>query len=226
MAVADFSMAEGGISPGKVVVIPNGIDVGRYPVSPADCTQFGIPAGRQVVTFVGRLEPQKGVIWLLETAPKWLGELPQSDLLLVGDGPLRATLAAKARSLGIADRVHFAGWRPDVPEILAASTLLVLPSQWEGMPNVVLEAMASSRPVVSTDVEGVRELLGPLTSQQTIPYGDSQDLATKIVRFLANPSIAAETGVKNRARAEEHFALSSMVTAYEKLWESLLASKR
>ena len=143
-AVADFSAARLGLPAEKLVVIPNGIDLDKYPArQPADLRAFGIAAGRRAVTFVGRLEPQKGVEWLIETAPLWLAKLPDCDLLLVGEGPLRASLEAAARAAGIADRVHFAGWRADVPEILAASDLLVLPSVWEGMPNVVLEAMAS-----------------------------------------------------------------------------------
>ncbi len=121
--------------------------------------------------------------WLIETAGAWLASLPDCDLLLVGTGPLQGRLESACRAAGIADRVHFAGWRSDVPEILAASELLVLPSVWEGMPNVVLEAMASRRPVVATDVEGVRELLGPLAARQLVRYGDTQDLIDKIVRL-------------------------------------------
>ena len=100
--------------------------------------------------------------------------------------------------MGIADRVHFAGWRADVPEILAASDLLVLPSAWEGMPNVVLEAMASGLPVVATSVEGVEELLGPAAESQTVRYGDSAALATKIVRLVDDRHEATATGAENR----------------------------
>ena len=184
-AVADFSAKQLGLPPEKLVVIPNGIELDKYPArQPADLRAFGIAAGRRVVVFVGRLEPQKGVRWLIETAPLWLAKLPDCDLLLVGEGPLRASLETAARAAGIADRVHFAGWRADVPEILAASDLLVLPSAWEGMPNVVLEAMASRLPVVASDVEGVRELLGPDAARQTVRYGDTQMLIDKIVSLM------------------------------------------
>ncbi len=222
-SVAKFSAAEGGLPPEKLVVIPNGIDLEKYPArQPADLTALGIRAGHRVVAFVGRLEPQKGVQWLIETAPAWLAKLPDCDLLLVGEGPLRRPLEAACQAAGIAGRVHFAGWRADVPEILAASTLLVLPSAWEGMPNVVLEAMASRRPVVATDVEGVRELLGPAAPRQTVRYGDTQCLMDKIVSFMLDPAMAAAVGAENRRRAEENFAISQMVAAYEDLWESLV----
>ncbi len=224
-SVADFSIKEAGLPPEKLVVIPNGIDLEKYPAGqPADSRAFGIAAGRRAVTFVGRLEPQKGVDWLIETAPQWLAELPDCDLLLVGDGPLRGSLEVAANTAGIAGRVHFTGWRPDVPEILAASSLLVLPSAWEGMPNVVLEAMASSRPVVATDVEGVRELLGPGAETQTARYRDTQVLVEKIVGLMSDPASATAAGIENRRRVEKNFGISRMVAAYEDLWESLAQS--
>jgi glycosyltransferase involved in cell wall biosynthesis len=221
-AVADFSAKRVGLPPEKLVVIPNGIDLDKYPArQPADLKTFGMAAGRRAVTFVGRLEPQKGVEWLIATAPQWLGTLPDCDLLLVGNGPLRPSLEAASKEAGIADRVHFAGWRADVPEILAASDLLVLPSAWEGMPNVVLEAMASRRPVVASDVEGVRELLGPSASRQTIRHGDTPALVEAITAFMLDPALSSATGMENRRRAEASFGIAGMVRAYENLWESL-----
>jgi glycosyltransferase involved in cell wall biosynthesis len=223
-SVADFSAAEGGISPKKLVIIPNGIDIGRYSArQPADLTALGIQAGQRVVTFVGRLEPQKGVEWLIATARPWLDTLPGCDLLLVGEGSLRQRLEASCRVAGIAERVHFAGWRTDVSEILAASDLLVLPSGWEGMPNVVLEAMASRLPVVATDVEGVRELLGPAAPQQTVRFGDTPGLIKKLATLMLDPDMATAIGEENRRRAEQDFSISHMVTAYQDLWESLVA---
>ncbi len=175
------------------------------------------------MTFVGRLDRQKGLFWLLASATVWLPRSPQCDLLLVGEGPERRQLEDQCRKLGIAGRVHFAGWRPDIAEILAHSRLLVLPSAWEGMPNAVLEAMAARLPVVATDVEGVRELLGPADGEQIVPLGDTAVLADKLTCLLNHAEIAAEIGARNRRRVEENFSLSGMVAAYEKLWESVLA---
>jgi starch synthase (maltosyl-transferring) len=226
-SVAEFSTIHGGLAFEKLVVIPNGVDLAKYPAQrPADLKALGIPAGRRVVTFVGRLEPQKGVQWLVETAPAWLERLPDCDLLVVGEGPLRGDLEAMCQAKHIAGRVHFAGWRADVPEILAASDLLVLPSVWEGMPNVVLEAMASRRPVVASDVEGVRELLGPASPGQTVRYGDSQGLVDKLDRLLGDRALAVTAADANRRRAEENFGISQVVAAYEDLWESLVAGAK
>jgi glycosyltransferase involved in cell wall biosynthesis len=222
--VAEFSRTRVGLPADKLVVIPNGVALDRFAArQAADLSALGIPAGRRIVTFIGRLEPQKGAAWLIETADAWLARVPDCDLLLAGIGPLEGRLRAACRAAGIAHRVHFAGWRSDVPEILAASALLVLPSVWEGMPNVVLEAMAAGRPLVATDVEGVRELLGPLAERQVVRYGDSAGLISRIAGLLGDPAAAAELGQANRRRAEENFAISRMVSAYQDLWSSLVA---
>ena len=156
-AVAEFSVREGRLPRAKLVVIPNGIDLERYPATCRfDAARLGIPPDRRLIAYVGRLHVQKGLEWLLSTAAEWLGQLPNTNLLLVGYGPLRQRLGRLAQQSGLAGRIHFLDLRADVAEILAACRLLVLPSRWEGMPNVLLEAMASRLPVVATDVEGVR----------------------------------------------------------------------
>ncbi len=222
-SVARFSETRAKLPAEKLVVIPNGVDLAGFPAEhPADLSQFGIGTDRRVVTFVGRLDRQKGLPWLIETAPAWLERLPESDLLLVGKGTEGPKLKRMCRRLGIADRVHFAGRRPDVPEILAASELLVLPSAWEGMPNVVLEAMAAGLPVVATTVEGVCELLGPAAERQTVGYGDSQALTDKIVALIEDSRTATRLGTENRRRAEENFDITRMVATYQDLWESIV----
>ena len=127
---------------------------------------------------------------------------------------------------GFADRVHFAGWRADIPQILAASRLLVLPSLWEGMPNVVLEAMAAGLPVVATDVEGVRELLGPAADGQVVPLGDTQAFTDRVIRLVRDTrNRPPKSGAANRRRVAESFTLDGMVAAYQSLWQSLLAGR-
>ena len=227
-SVADFYHARTGVHRNKLLVIPNGIDPGPYLASPdpkrevAGFKEMGIGGNRRLVCFVGRLEPQKGVDWLLNSADRWLGELPDHDLLIVGAGAERSVLERIAAAKHIDHRVHFAGWRGDVPDILARSEILVLPSAWEGMPNVVLEAMASALPVVACDVEGVSELLGNLSGPQMIAHGDTDALVEKIVALGRNPTFAREIGQKNRFRIEQNFSLSKMIRAYENLWESHL----
>lgn len=221
-AVAQFSQQQVGLPREKLAVIPNGIDLGRYPADAGQSPPVGLPPGRRRVVCVGRLDRQKGLDWLLTTAPQWLGQVPDCDLVLVGKGPEQSRLQSLARRVGIADRVCFAGWRDDVPEILAASDLLVLPSRWEGMPNVVLEAMASRLPLLATRVEGVVELLGQEDEAQTVNWGDSQALVAKLVRLLSDRPLAVELGAKNRRRAEEAFSIDRVVAAYQSLWSGLI----
>lgn len=222
-SVADFCSVQGRLPHQKLEIIPNGVDIDKYPAEPAaDLAQFGVPADRQVIVSVGRLHAQKGIDWMLRVAPQILGQLPSHDLLLVGDGPERKTLQDLAASLGVANRVHFAGWRPDVPDILAASALLVLPSRWEGMPNVVLEGMATGLPVVCTRVAGVEELLGPLSDGQIVDVNDAGGFVETVLQLAGNPSKAQEIGRQNYRRANKHFSLEAMVAAYERLYESLV----
>lgn len=226
-AVADFCQRQVGLPGDRLVVIPNGIDMDSYPArTPADLPSLGIPPDRHAIVCVGRLHPQKGIDWLLSFAPTWLARLPRHDLLVVGEGPQRPELERLAVSAGIADRVHFAGWRHDVPAILAASRLLVLPSRWEGMPNAVLEAMASGRPVLATRTEGVAELLGPATEAQTAAFGDAAGFTERLVGLVANESLAAALGQENRNRAAQRFSLAAMISAYEQLYADLATAAR
>lgn len=219
--VADFCR-ERGFPAEKLVVIPNGVDVSRFAgAEAADLTQLGLTAGRRAIVYVGRLDRQKGLDWLFsEVLPKVFPNLPQHDLLLVGDGPQRKKLESLSRSLGLAGRIHFAGRRSDVPNILAASDLLVLPSRWEGMPNVLLEAMAAGKPVVASEGSGGMEILGDALSIQVCPFGDADKFSERTLCFLQHKTLT-DIGELNRNRVMSEFSLAVMVGRYETLYESL-----
>lgn len=222
-SVRDFSIDGGRMPADKLVVIPNGVDVERFAAAkPASPASLGIAAGRRAIVSIGRLDEQKGFDWLLEVMPRVFAELADHDLVLVGDGPERAPLAALAERLGIAARVHFAGFRQDVPEILAAAELLVLASRWEGMPNAVLEAMAAGRPVVATDVAGVAETLGS-SEEQVCPPHDPREFADRVIAILRDDQLAARLGRQNQERARAQFTLPAMVEAYQRLYLALLS---
>ncbi|HWB13168.1 MAG TPA: glycosyltransferase [Pirellulales bacterium] len=225
-AVAEFARSRLGLPEDRFVVVPNGVDVERFAAAPAtDLADLGLSAGRRAVTYIGRLETQKGVAELIETGPQWLEKSPGHDLVMVGAGPMERQLRGLAEQLGVASRVHFAGWRSDVAEILKASDLLVLPSRWEGMPNVILEAMAAGRAVASTDVEGVRELLGEAATEQIVPRGDYGTLAARIAALVGDEGVRERLGAANRRRAEQ-FSWDKMVHAYEKLfWDVTHAAR-
>ncbi len=222
----DFSESVGLLPAEKLVVIPNGVDLKRFDnTSPCAAESLGLVPGRRAIAVVGRLEAQKGLDGLIALLPRILEGLPTHDLLFVGTGPDRAALARQAADLGLIARVHFLGFRTNVPEILAASDVLVLPSRWEGMPNVVLEAMAARKPVVAYDVEGVAEALGPAAAQQMVRLEHGEALAAKVQAILKDPAFAAELGRKNRERVEQNFRVEAMVTAYERLYQTLFVGE-
>lgn len=222
-SVSEYCAARLRIPADKLVVIPNGIDVAAYAdLQPADLADFGLPPGHRAIVFVGRLHRQKGLDWLLSFAPRLLEQLPDHDLLLVGEGPERPRLEARVQALGLDRRIHFTGWSPHVPGILRASELLILPSRWEGMPNVLLEAMAAALPIVTTQAEGVQELLGPLANEQSVAFGDQEAFLARLRRLAENRQLATALGRQNRERVERNFSRQAMLQAYEDLYASLV----
>jgi glycosyltransferase involved in cell wall biosynthesis len=221
-SVAEFCRRRG-FAGEKLVVIPNGIEVERWKdARPADLTQFGVPSGRRAIAFVGRLDRQKGLIEFFDLLQAVFDAAPNHDLLLVGDGPERLRLKQAAQRTAIAEKVHFAGWQSDVPAIVAACDLVVLPSRWEGMPNAILESMAAGKPVVATRTEGIAELLGDASRGQTVELENLAQMAKAIGEILANPSRASDLGRQNQARADAEFGLQSMVRRYEALYQTLV----
>jgi starch synthase (maltosyl-transferring) len=217
-SVGAFAQAELRLRDEQCLVIPNGIDVESFALAkPLDLTPFGLAPGERPVVFIGRLDPQKGADRLVELGPM-LAALGV-PLLIVGSGPLEASLRnafAKQKQA----RVHFAGWQADIAGILQASRLLVLPSRFEGMPNVVLEAMAAGRPALVTPVEGTEELLGDHAFGQVLRW-DRSLWSGGLGRFLTNDQLARETGQHNQARIREHFSLTGMVERYARLFSDL-----
>jgi glycosyltransferase involved in cell wall biosynthesis len=122
----------------------------------------------------------------------------------------------------VADRIHFAGPRADIPELLQACTLLVLPSRWEGLPNVVLEAMAAGRPVVATAVEGTTELLQDGCNGVLVPPGSASALAQALAGLLDAPARLAEMGRAAQRIASQQYPWERCVCAFDELYRGLL----
>lgn len=222
--VADFMEHTVGLDPRKTVVIPNAVDGARFEqVTPTDLTPFGIPASSRVLITIGRLEPQKGVDVLLAAVPGITSRYPDVQFLIVGDGPDRAALEQQARRLNIADRVYFLGHRDDVPALLAASTALILPSRWEGMPNVVLEAMAAGKAIVASEVEGTAELVSPGINGWLLPPEDPQLLAEAVVRLLSDPEAPDRMGCESQRLYNERFTMDRFVESHAELFRKLLS---
>jgi glycosyltransferase involved in cell wall biosynthesis len=227
-AVADFAVEEMRLSPDVVSVIPNGVDVDCLSsAQPADLAALGIPSSAATLLFVGRLHPQKGLPFLLEAVRQLVMEDGRDiQLIVVGEGPESSTSKELAEMSGIGDRVHWLGRRDDVPSLMKAATLLVSPSLWEGMPNVVLEAMAAGLPVVATAVEGTTELIRDGEAGWLCRPADSHDLAAKL-RFALDAPDERDCRMQAAKRVVTlYYQWASVARSYGVLWLALLESTR
>jgi glycosyltransferase involved in cell wall biosynthesis len=204
----------------KIEVIYNGVPVERYqrPRDPELRRELTGGSDRQVVLTAARLTPQKGLDVLLRAAL----HVPEGQFVLAGDGPERPRLEAEAEQLGILDRVRFLGLRDDVPELLAASDVFVLPSLFEGSSLAVLEAMAAGKPVVTSAIGGTNELIVDGESGLLVPPGDAAALALALNRVLAQPELRAELGGKARDRARSSFSAATSAAHVTRVYEDLL----
>jgi len=199
-----------------VTAICNGVDTERYrPVADraAARREMGLEEGAAVLGVVGRLDPIKDHRTLFRAFEVVRRQYPASRLLVVGDGPERAALEAVA-----GQGIDFLGDRGDVPEVLRALDVFVLPSLNEGISNTVLEAMASALPVVATRVGGTPELVDDGVTGRLVPVSDGERLATALTEYLSNPDRRQSHGAAGRARAVAEFSVAAMVGAYESVY--------
>jgi glycosyltransferase involved in cell wall biosynthesis len=226
--VADSLSKRGLISPEKVRVIPNGIDADAL-MTPATeraraRTELGLEPAEFAWLAIGRLLPQKDYPTLLQA----LGPLVAhpARLLIAGRGPLREAIQQQAQQLGIASQVTFLGVRQDIPSLLAAADGFVLSSAWEGMPNVVMEALSAGKPVVATRVGGVAELVQEGESGLLVPPGDAQALSRAMQQLMALPPEQRQRmGRAGRDHIEAHYALGAMARRWMTLYNDLLARR-
>jgi len=163
------------------------------------------------VVFVGRLDPVKGASLLVEAMAQVLARHPDAHLTLVGDGPARALAEAKVKALGMAGSVTFAGFQSQsaIAATLEEADMLVLPSFAEGVPVVLMEAMASRIPVIASRVAGVEELVEDGVSGFVIPPGDVATLADRIIRLMEDPALSARMGLAGRRMVEREFDIAA-----------------
>jgi len=210
-----------GIPPQKVVTIPNGIDVNKFngPVDIASLRKMlGLDASRPVVMQVGRLSAQKNPLAFVDGAFRVVRVLPEAQFVLLGDGPLRDVVADRIRELRIEHHVHMLGWRKNAFRAIVAADVVTLTSRWEGAPYALLEAMAWSRPVVVTAVNGCTEIVVNGISGFLTPPGDTAEWARRVAALLDDPVKASAMGRKGRERVRKEFDLSKTITYVEKVY--------
>jgi glycosyltransferase involved in cell wall biosynthesis len=186
---------------------------------------LGIPAGVFAVGTVTRLMPSKGNEYLVEAAPMVLARLPHARFYIVGEGELQEALAARARALGLGDHLVFSGFRRDVAGALSAFDLAVFPSLWEGTPLTVLEALAMGKPIVSTDADGLKDVLTDGADAVLVPRRDAAALAQAIV------GVAEDGGLRTRLegnarRTGARYDIDLFVRKMERLYMLLHESSR
>ena len=215
--------------PEQYVLIRSGVPLERFHPDEA-CRRrvragLGWPADGPVVGSVGRLSPQKNPLDFTRAAARIAATHPDARFLYVGDGPLRADIERELDATGLRDRVALAGLRDDVPDLLRALDVFVLTSLWEGMPRVVLQALATGVPVVAYDIAGIAEAVRDGRNGFTVPPGDVAALADHVIRLLDDDGQRAGLGRRAREDFDESFSEEGMLRRLDALYSGLLASR-
>jgi glycosyltransferase involved in cell wall biosynthesis len=226
-SVADH-LARSGVPRHKIAVIRNGLDLTRVRVSPTRArtelrAAFGLPSDPPAVVIVANLRlAVKDHPTFLRAAQQVHAQLPGALFVIAGEGELTDQMQKLAAELGIDSVTHFIGRCQNVADLIAAADVCVLSSRAEGFPNAILEYMGGSRPVVATDVGGIREAVVEGETGFLVPAGDHGAMAERIVTLLSNPDVARAMGTKGRQVVESRFSCEVQLAAVEALYDRLL----
>jgi len=218
------------LSPARVEVVYKGIDPEPF-LHNEDAgarlrAELGIAPDARVVGFVGQIIERKGIPDLLEAMPAVVAQLPDVRFLFAGEGKLSELVQSRARELGIQDHVVMAGFRRDVPAVMHALDVLVLPSVVEGFGYVLVEAMAAGKPVVATRASSIPEIVRHEESGLLVDVHDPAALATSLVSILANRDRAHSLGARGRAIVQAEFTLARMLDRTEAAFARQVVKKR
>jgi sugar transferase (PEP-CTERM/EpsH1 system associated) len=219
---------EVGVPPARVRQLYNGVDVGVFQPrldAGAPCVHADGENSALTIGTVGRLDPVKNHDALLTAFVALQGRFPLLRLVVVGDGPLRASLEARAAGLGVAGRVSFTGTRSDTSDLMRGFDIFALPSVNEGISNTILEAMATGLPVVAARVGGNPELVVDGVCGRLYAPSDPSALELALLSYLTDPSLRGAHGKAARDRVVQNFSLEAMVQRYLALYDELLNMK-
>ena len=223
-AVREVCIREEGCDPDRVVVVRNGLDTAHFDALARQPLQAPLPLedGDVPVAVIGNLWRVKGHRALVEAATEIVARIPRVKFLCAGEGPERDFLERRIAGLGLENTVHLLGHRLDIPAILSRSRAACLCSSAEGLSNALMEAMASSLPIVATSVGGNPELVRPGENGLLVPFGDARALSTALVQLLSDPAAAAEMGRRGRLRIESELTLEKMAEGHGALYRRAL----
>jgi glycosyltransferase involved in cell wall biosynthesis len=212
------------VSPTKVRVLPNGVDFSRLdglPDRESSRAALGIPSGATVALFLGWFRVEKNFPLLLGAAARLREDHPGLHWLLVGEGEERASVERLTERHGLASCVHLAGERQDLREVMAASDLFVLTSDWEGLPGALLESQGAGLPAVTTDVGDCRRVIEGAGSGRLVPVGDEAALAKAVSFYVRDRAAREREGRAGREYVRTTYGIPAMVRNMESLYEEL-----
>jgi L-malate glycosyltransferase len=223
--IRDALVRDDGFPPSKLRVVHNGVDTSKFQRGVRDRERLFPGAGRgKLVVLVGNMHSDvKGHPWLIMASPAVLTEFPETCFIFVGDGEARTTFEGQVEALGISGAFRFLGSRNDVPDILASCDIALLPSKAEGLPNAVLEYMASGLPTIVSRVGGNPELVEDGVTGLLVPPEDSGALGDALLRLLRDEELATRIAANGRRMATQHFSFERLVREIDELYSELLA---
>jgi glycosyltransferase involved in cell wall biosynthesis len=216
------SLLSAGIAQEKLTVIGNGIELEAFSCASPSADLGRLKRQGLAIGLVARLIEGKGHSDLLQASKGILAEYPDTLVFLIGEGPLRGPLEALARELGIDRSVIFVGKRRDMANVYAALDMVVLPSLFEGMPMVILEALAARKPVIATRVGAVPDVIRDGGTGLLIEPGDPVELQRAIKRLIEDAGLRRSLAENGHERVKAHFSAASMAGNYQRVYESAL----
>jgi glycosyltransferase involved in cell wall biosynthesis len=227
-AMLDRGVSQKIFTADKVELISNSVDLAQFDEPGADDPMPPTANEGRTVTvgFLGRLEEQKGAVYLIRAAAKVLAHNRAVRFVIAGDGRLREPLESLARKLGVAEAVTFLGWRRDSAALLKQIDILAMPSLWEAFGLSAAEAMAAGKPVVASSVEGLPEVVEDGRTGILVSPADDDALARAILDLSVDPARRRAMGIAGRARVERLFSLDQMIARNEQLYQRLADAGR
>ena len=221
---ADHLVRREGAPPEKIRVVLNGIDFDRVCISLSGPdrirAELGL-GGRRVILMAARLHPEKGYEHLIRAVPAVAARVPALTVLVAGTGPFEERYRTLAAEHGCADSIRFLGFRRDLPDLMAACDVLVLPSMAEAFGLVAAEALYLGVPVVASRVGGIPEIVDDGLDGLLVPPGDESELANALVRVLTDPELHRRLAGAGREKIAARFSFDAMVRQYESIYDAL-----
>lgn len=208
----------------KIAVIYNAVNplvmAGHNEIS-CFLNEIGLKSGEKIVCSIANLTEQKGHQYLLKAIPAVLSKVPNAHFVLVGDGDLKQSLMDLADELKISKHIHLLGKRRDISIILSASDAVVLSSLWEGFPLVILESFSLGKPVIVTDVGGIKELVTDGETGFIVKPKDCDALADAMIKILSDDEKRKEMGIRGREFVSRNFRYDRMIAGMEEVYKGI-----